>query len=573
MADNAGKEAPKSDPSDEKEEGTEDTDDLAQQFDGVAESLKGVTKNWSELKAAEGIMAAMFSGVLITVASIYTRLAGDQGMPAIHAIFMNELMAAIVYLPIPFLLGAPITGNTWTTVIMLVILGVGRMIAFICFFVSVLYIPPANSFVIRHGIIPLLTASMEVVFLRVAPSVAEWVGIGLSIIGVILTASGRSWLKEDEELYLNILGNMLAVISAFGLAGLIIMTRYLLKTLPIWTLLFYIKLIGIVIALPLLFLDPPFTSEMNYDLSYYLVAQGFLYTVGIGIMFHSLTLENASTVALPAKIVLSHCLDVIQVFVNSYLMLSHKNRVAVIASHTSKTHFLYPKNMADPRLDQRRGEDGRYEQFATVDDTVVEEIKQFMTSGTVVFLRVAPSVAEWVGIGLSIIGVILTASGRSWLKEDEELYLNILGNMLAVISAFGLAGLIIMTRYLLKTLPIWTLLFYIKLIGIVIALPLLFLDPPFTSEMNYDLSYYLVAQGFLYTVGIGIMFHSLTLENASTVALVKNISILVAFVLERYVLHIIPTIMELLGAILVIGSTTVVAIVLWFKKWKEQRNR
>ena len=39
--------------------------------------------------------------------------------------------------------------------------------------------------------------------------------------------------------------------------------------------------------------------------------------------------------------------------------------------------------MADPRLDQRRGEDGRYEQFATVDDTVVEEIKQFMTSGTV----------------------------------------------------------------------------------------------------------------------------------------------------------------------------------------------
>ncbi|XP_035690490.1 S-adenosylmethionine uptake transporter-like [Branchiostoma floridae] len=302
MADNAGKEAPKSDPSDMKEEGTEDTDDLAQQFDGVAESLKGVTKNWSELKAAEGIMAAMFSGVLITVASIYTRLAGDQGMPAIHAIFMNELMAAIVYLPIPFLLGAPITGNTWTTVIMLVILGVGRMIAFICFFVSVLYIPPANSFVIRHGIIPLLTASMEVVFLRVAPSVAEWVGIGLSIIGVILTASGRSWLKEDEELYLNILGNMLAVISAFGLAGLIIMTRYLLKTLPIWTLLFYIKLIGIVVALPLLFLDPPFTSGMNYDLSYYLVAQGFLYTVGIGIMFHSLTLENASTVALVKNI-------------------------------------------------------------------------------------------------------------------------------------------------------------------------------------------------------------------------------------------------------------------------------
>ncbi|XP_035690492.1 general transcription factor IIH subunit 3-like isoform X2 [Branchiostoma floridae] len=84
----------------------------------------------------------------------------------------------------------------------------------------------------------------------------------------------------------------------------------------------------------------------------------------------------------PAQIVLSHCLDAIQVFVNSYLMLSHKNRVAVIASHTSKTHFLYPKNMADPRLDQRRGEDGRYEQFATVDDTVVEEIKQFMTSDT-----------------------------------------------------------------------------------------------------------------------------------------------------------------------------------------------
>ncbi|XP_066296464.1 solute carrier family 35 member G2-like [Branchiostoma lanceolatum] len=355
MADSVGMEAPMSeslnDPSDKKKEGTEESHGSAQQFDGVAESLKGTTKNWSELKAAEGIMAAMFSGVLITVASIYTRLAGDEGMPAIHAVFMNELMAAIVFLPIPFLLGAPVTGNTWVTLIMLLILGVGRMIAFICFFISVLYIPPANSFVIRHGIIPLLTASMEVLFLRVAPSAAEWVGIGLSIIGVVLTASGRSWLKEDEELYLNILGNMLAVISAFGLAGLIIMTRYLLKTLPMWTLLFYIKLIGIMVAFPLLFLDPPF------------------------------------------------------------------------------------------------------------------------------------------------------------------------------------------------------------------------------SGMNSNLSYYLVAQGFLYTVGIGIMFHSLTLENASTVALVKNISILVAFVLERYVLHIIPTMMELFGAILVIGSTTVVAIVLWFNKWKEQRNR
>ncbi|XP_078680653.1 solute carrier family 35 member G2-like [Branchiostoma floridae x Branchiostoma belcheri] len=306
MADTAGMEAPTpatpNAPSEEKTDGTKDTDGSAQQFDGMAESLKGSTKDWSKLKTAEGIMAAMFSGVLITVASIYTRLAGDEGMPAIHSIFMNELMAAIVFLPMPFLVGAPITGNTWTTVVMLFILGIGRIIAFICFFISVLYIPPANSFVIRHGIIPLLTASMEVLFLRVAPSVAEWVGIGLSIVGVVLTASGRSWLKEDEELYLNIVGNMLAVISAFGLAGLIIMTRYLLKTLPIWTLLFYIKLIGIIVAVPLLFLDPPFTTGMNSDLSYYLVTQGFLYTVGIGIMFHSLTLENASTVALVKNI-------------------------------------------------------------------------------------------------------------------------------------------------------------------------------------------------------------------------------------------------------------------------------
>ncbi|XP_072044075.1 general transcription factor IIH subunit 3-like isoform X2 [Amphiura filiformis] len=78
------------------------------------------------------------------------------------------------------------------------------------------------------------------------------------------------------------------------------------------------------------------------------------------------------------KLTLSECMDHVMVFVNSHLMMSHKNKVAVIASHTNESRFLYPRRILpgqDQAVESNRLTDGKYEQFAVVNDSVQEELK------------------------------------------------------------------------------------------------------------------------------------------------------------------------------------------------------
>ncbi|XP_070572143.1 general transcription factor IIH subunit 3-like isoform X2 [Ptychodera flava] len=67
-------------------------------------------------------------------------------------------------------------------------------------------------------------------------------------------------------------------------------------------------------------------------------------------------------------------------------MLHHLNKVAVIASHTNRSQFLYPTREPSPSsqdVDESRYQniprDGKYEHFAKVDDTVFKEVKQLIT--------------------------------------------------------------------------------------------------------------------------------------------------------------------------------------------------
>ncbi|XP_077995267.1 general transcription factor IIH subunit 3-like [Glandiceps talaboti] len=81
---------------------------------------------------------------------------------------------------------------------------------------------------------------------------------------------------------------------------------------------------------------------------------------------------------------LSQCIDSVMILINSHLMLHHTNKVAVIASHTNKSHFLYPSRT--PSLTEESEQstadlprDGKYEHFARVDDAIFKEVKQLMT--------------------------------------------------------------------------------------------------------------------------------------------------------------------------------------------------
>ncbi|NXL90825.1 TF2H3 factor, partial [Alectura lathami] len=90
-----------------------------------------------------------------------------------------------------------------------------------------------------------------------------------------------------------------------------------------------------------------------------------------------------------AEFTLSKCIDAVMVLGNSHLFLSRTNKLAVIASHTQESRFLYPgKRWASGDLGDggssvesncSGSKDGKYELLTAINDAIAEEIKDLMT--------------------------------------------------------------------------------------------------------------------------------------------------------------------------------------------------
>ncbi|KAK1193507.1 TF2H3 factor, partial [Pygoscelis papua] len=91
-----------------------------------------------------------------------------------------------------------------------------------------------------------------------------------------------------------------------------------------------------------------------------------------------------------AEFTLSKCIDAAMVLGNSHLFMNRTNRLAVIASHTQESRFLYPgKRWAFADLfgdgsssmesNCSGSKDGKYELLTAINDAIAEEIKDLMT--------------------------------------------------------------------------------------------------------------------------------------------------------------------------------------------------
>ncbi|KAF4798843.1 General transcription factor IIH subunit 3 [Turdus rufiventris] len=87
---------------------------------------------------------------------------------------------------------------------------------------------------------------------------------------------------------------------------------------------------------------------------------------------------------------LSKCIDAVMVLGNSHLLMNRTNKLAVIASHTQESRFLYPGKRwaaADPfgeggpsvESNCSGSKDGKYELLTAINDAIAEEIKDLMT--------------------------------------------------------------------------------------------------------------------------------------------------------------------------------------------------
>ncbi|XP_060067848.1 general transcription factor IIH subunit 3-like [Ylistrum balloti] len=83
---------------------------------------------------------------------------------------------------------------------------------------------------------------------------------------------------------------------------------------------------------------------------------------------------------------LSQCLECLMVFANSHLMMSHRNKLAVIAAHTDKSIFLYPKKDQGEKssintADEASHSDGKYELFGLVNNQIKNQARELVING------------------------------------------------------------------------------------------------------------------------------------------------------------------------------------------------
>ncbi|KAG0410694.1 hypothetical protein HPB47_012178 [Ixodes persulcatus] len=87
--------------------------------------------------------------------------------------------------------------------------------------------------------------------------------------------------------------------------------------------------------------------------------------------------------------IVSKLLDALTVFCNSHLMLNPCNKLAIIASHSHKSTFIYPKPQES--LSDTYSVDGQYELFTEVTGAIKDGVKELVLSEPKPSGRKAPS--------------------------------------------------------------------------------------------------------------------------------------------------------------------------------------
>lgn len=86
--------------------------------------------------------------------------------------------------------------------------------------------------------------------------------------------------------------------------------------------------------------------------------------------------------SLQGKAQITKCLDCLLVFVNSFLMLNHRNKIAFIASHSSKSVYLYPSGDGDEeKVSSEQSIESGHAGFTNVNNAVTSRFKELMKDG------------------------------------------------------------------------------------------------------------------------------------------------------------------------------------------------
>ncbi|NWR76528.1 TF2H3 factor, partial [Centropus unirufus] len=147
-----------------------------------------------------------------------------------------------------------------------------------------------------------------------------------------------------------------------------------------------------------------------------------------------------------AEFTLSKCIDAAMVLGNSHLLMSRTNRVAVIASHTQESRFLYPGKcwaFADLLGDGSSSmesncsgsKDGKYELLTAINDAIAEEIKDLMTKTEMKGQQTETQLAGSLAKALCCILLVTVSSKPLFLTSAEDSALQYMNFMNVIFAA------------------------------------------------------------------------------------------------------------------------------------------
>ncbi|NXA03998.1 TF2H3 factor, partial [Sapayoa aenigma] len=147
-----------------------------------------------------------------------------------------------------------------------------------------------------------------------------------------------------------------------------------------------------------------------------------------------------------AEFTLSKCMDAVMVLGNSHLFMNRTNKLAVIASHTQESRFLYPGKCwasADPFGDGGSStesncsgsKDGKYELLTAINDAIAEEIKDLMTKTDMKGEQTETLLAGSLAKALCCILLNTESSNFSVIKAAEDSALQYMNFMNVIFAA------------------------------------------------------------------------------------------------------------------------------------------
>ncbi|XP_019643712.1 PREDICTED: uncharacterized protein LOC109484789 [Branchiostoma belcheri] len=144
----------------------------------------------------------------------------------------------------------------------------------------------------------------------------------------------------------------------------------------------------------------------------------------------------------------------------------------------------------------------------------------------------------------------------------------IIGVVLGLVGTLGLSTTNVLIRKFLMKVSQLTVLAYVESLGFLLVFPAMYI----INTPKWDVEIYIVCillgQGITYTVSIACLYRSLKLQKASTVEILRGLSVALAYVFQYLILGVVALLVEYVGAMIIIVSIVIVAGYKWYKACK-----